>query len=47
MIVAGPELPLRAIQNVTRTVPLIGMSEDLVAEGLVASSLAPGQYYRH
>ena len=42
MIVAGPELPLRAIQNVTRTVPLIGMSEDLVAEGLVASLARPG-----
>jgi putative tryptophan/tyrosine transport system substrate-binding protein len=42
VIVAGPELPLRALQNVTRTVPLIGMSEDLVAEGLVASLARPG-----
>ena len=41
-IVAGPELPLRALQAATRTVPLIGMSEDLVAEGLVASLARPG-----
>jgi putative tryptophan/tyrosine transport system substrate-binding protein len=41
-IVAGPELPLRALQTDTRTVPLIGMSEDLVAEGLVASLARPG-----
>jgi putative ABC transport system substrate-binding protein len=41
-IVAGPELPLRAVQAATRTVPLIGMSEDLVAEGLVDSLARPG-----
>jgi putative ABC transport system substrate-binding protein len=41
-IVAGPELPLRALQNATRTVPLVGMSEDLVTEGLVASLARPG-----
>jgi putative tryptophan/tyrosine transport system substrate-binding protein len=41
-IVVGPELPLRALQTSTRTVPLIGMSEDLVAEGLVASLARPG-----
>lgn len=41
-IVAGPELPLRALQAATRTVPLIGMSEDLVAEGLAASLARPG-----
>jgi putative tryptophan/tyrosine transport system substrate-binding protein len=41
-IVAGPERPLRALQAATRTVPLIGMSEDLVAEGLVASLARPG-----
>jgi putative ABC transport system substrate-binding protein len=33
---------LRALQAATRTVPLIGMSEDLVAEGLVASLARPG-----
>jgi putative ABC transport system substrate-binding protein len=41
-IVAGPELPLRALQAATRTVPLIGVSEDLVAEGLAASLARPG-----
>lgn len=41
-IVAGPELPLRALQAVTHTVPLIGMSEDLVTEGLVQSLAHPG-----
>ena len=41
-IVAGPVLPLRALQAATRTVPLIGLSEDLVAEGLVTSLARPG-----
>jgi len=41
-IVAGPERPLRALQNETRSVPLVGMSEDLVGEGLVASLARPG-----
>jgi putative ABC transport system substrate-binding protein len=38
-IVAGP-VPLRALQALTRTIPLIGMTEDMVAERLV-QSLAP------
>jgi putative tryptophan/tyrosine transport system substrate-binding protein len=41
-IIAGPAPPLRALQAVTRTVPLIGMSEDMVGEGLVASLARPG-----
>jgi putative tryptophan/tyrosine transport system substrate-binding protein len=41
-IVAGPERQLRAVQSATHTVPLIGMSEDMVAEGLVASLAHPG-----
>jgi putative ABC transport system substrate-binding protein len=41
-IVAGPELPLRALQAATRTVPLIGMTEDMVGEGLVTSLARPG-----
>jgi putative tryptophan/tyrosine transport system substrate-binding protein len=41
-IVAGPEPPLRALQAATRSVPLIGMSEDMVGEGLVASLAHPG-----
>ena len=42
VIMAGPELPLRALQQITRTIPLIGMSEDMVREGLVASLARPG-----
>jgi putative ABC transport system substrate-binding protein len=41
-IVAGPALPLRALQSITHTIPLIGMSEDMVAEGLVPSLARPG-----
>ena len=41
-IVAGPAPPLRALQALTRTVPLIGMSEDMVDEGLVPSFARPG-----
>jgi putative ABC transport system substrate-binding protein len=40
-IVAGPMLPLRALQTATRSVPLIGMTEDMVADGLVASLARP------
>ena len=40
-IVAGPE-PLRALQTLTRTIPLIGMTEDMVAEGFAASLARPG-----
>src|SRR6516162_6393582 len=42
VIVAGPELPLRALSLATRTIPLVGMSEDMVADGLVASFARPG-----
>ena len=42
VIVAGPQLPLRALQAATRTIPLVGMSEDMVAEGLVTSLARPG-----
>jgi putative ABC transport system substrate-binding protein len=41
-IVAGPELPLRTLRAATRTIPLIGLSEDLVAEGLADSLAHPG-----
>jgi putative ABC transport system substrate-binding protein len=42
VIVGGPELPLRALQQATRTIPLIGMTEDMVGERLVASLARPG-----
>jgi putative ABC transport system substrate-binding protein len=41
-IVSGPELQTRALQQLTRTIPLIGMTEDMVGEGLVASLARPG-----
>jgi putative tryptophan/tyrosine transport system substrate-binding protein len=41
-IVAGPELPLQALQARTHTVPLIGMTEDMVAAGFVKSLAPPG-----
>jgi len=42
VIVGGPELPLRALQQATRTIPVIGMTEDMVGEGLVATLARPG-----
>jgi putative ABC transport system substrate-binding protein len=42
VIVAGPAPPLRALQAITRSVPLVGMSEDMVGEGLAASLARPG-----
>src|SRR5207302_7521136 len=42
VIVCGPELPIRALQKLTQTIPLIGMTEDMVGEGLVASLARPG-----
>src|SRR5262245_17072397 len=41
-IVAGPDLQLRAVQAVTRTVPAIGMTEDMVAAGFAVSLARPG-----
>ncbi len=41
-IVAGPESPLRALLLATQTIPLVGMTEDMVADGLVASFARPG-----
>jgi putative ABC transport system substrate-binding protein len=41
-IIAGPARALQALQSVTHTIPLIGMSEDMVAEGLVPSLAHPG-----
>jgi putative ABC transport system substrate-binding protein len=41
-IITGPALPLRAFQSITHTIPLIGMTEDMVAGGLVASLAQPG-----
>ena len=42
VIIAGPETPLRTLQTATGTVPIVGMTEDIVAEGLVPSLARPG-----
>jgi len=42
VIVTGPELPIRTLQKLTQTIPLVGMTEDMVGEGLVASLARPG-----
>ncbi len=42
VINTGPELPIRALQKLTQTIPLTGMTEDMVGEGLVASLARPG-----
>jgi putative tryptophan/tyrosine transport system substrate-binding protein len=41
-IVCGPELQIQALQAATRTIPLIGMAEDLVGLGLAKSLAHPG-----
>jgi putative tryptophan/tyrosine transport system substrate-binding protein len=41
-IVSGADLHTRGLLSVTRTVPLIGMTEDMVAAGLAASFARPG-----
>jgi putative tryptophan/tyrosine transport system substrate-binding protein len=41
-IVSGADLHTRGLLNVTRTVPLIGMTEDMVAAGFAASLARPG-----
>ena len=41
-IVGGPEPQLRVLQSATRTIPLIGMTNDMVADGLVKSLARPG-----
>jgi putative ABC transport system substrate-binding protein len=41
-IIAGPALALRVLQSLTRTIPMVGMSEDMVGEGMAASLARPG-----
>jgi putative ABC transport system substrate-binding protein len=42
VIIGGPELPLSALKAATRVIPIVGMSEDMIAEGLVTSLARPG-----
>jgi ABC-type uncharacterized transport system substrate-binding protein len=41
-IISGPDNYTRVLQAATRTIPLIAMTEDMVASGLVASLARPG-----
>jgi putative tryptophan/tyrosine transport system substrate-binding protein len=41
-IISGPDNYTRELQRLTRTIPLIAMTEDMVAAGLVASLARPG-----
>jgi putative tryptophan/tyrosine transport system substrate-binding protein len=41
-IVSGGDVATRALQQATRTIPLIGVTEDMVAAGLVDSLARPG-----
>ena len=41
-IVSGGDVPMRALQEATRTVPLLCMTEDMVEAGLVRSLARPG-----
>jgi putative ABC transport system substrate-binding protein len=42
VIIAGPEIPVRTLQAATRTLPIVAMTEDMVAAGLVPSLARPG-----
>jgi putative tryptophan/tyrosine transport system substrate-binding protein len=42
VITAGPDPQLRALQVLTRTIPIVGMTEDMVGSGFVASLVRPG-----
>jgi putative tryptophan/tyrosine transport system substrate-binding protein len=41
VIVGGPTFPLLALKRATQTIPVVGLTEDMVADGLVASLARP------
>jgi putative ABC transport system substrate-binding protein len=41
-ILSGGDVAIRALQQATQTIPILGMTEDMVAAGLVASLARPG-----
>jgi putative ABC transport system substrate-binding protein len=42
VILSGPDYYTRALQQATKTIPLVAMSEDMLVDGLVASLSRPG-----
>ena len=42
VVIAGPEIPVQALQAATRTLPIVAMVEDMVLAGLVPSLAHPG-----
>jgi putative tryptophan/tyrosine transport system substrate-binding protein len=42
VLVCGGDLTIRAVQQFTRTVPIVGIADDMMASGLVASLARPG-----
>ena len=42
VLVCGGDVTIRAAQQVTRTIPIAGVADDMVASGLVASLARPG-----
>src|SRR6185437_9309757 len=42
VLVCGGDLTIRAVQEVTRTVSIVGIADDMLASGLVASLARPG-----
>jgi putative ABC transport system substrate-binding protein len=41
-ILCGGDVAIRTVQQATRTIPILGMTEDMVAAGLVSSLARPG-----
>jgi putative tryptophan/tyrosine transport system substrate-binding protein len=41
-IISGGDVSIRALQQATRTIPILGMGDDMVGAGLVASLARPG-----
>src|SRR5262245_50489238 len=46
VVVSGPDNYTRVLQQLTRTIPLVAMTEDMVRAGLVNSLSRPGGNYR-
>ena len=42
VLVCGGDLTIRAVQEVTQTVSIVGIADDMLASGLVASLARPG-----